>query len=155
MHAIGVVEDALADRIVIQRVDGEVATLGVVFQGAVDVVAQNAPALVARRLIAVFVVLVYRVIGAEGRDFDDFAAEMDMHQLEATADDPRVAELGADLFGRGAGGDVEILGRDAQQHVAHAAADQIGLVAGGLQAFDDVHRVAAELVVSAANVGCC
>ena len=85
------------------------------------------------------------MIGAEGRDFDDFATEMDMHQFEATANDPRIAEFGTDLLGRGAGGDVEILGRDAQQHVTHATTDQISLVTGTLQAFDNIHRIAAEL----------
>ncbi len=145
MYAVGVVEDALADRIVIQGVDGEVAALRVFFQGAIDVVAQNPPALVARGLVAVFLVFVDRVIGAEGRDLNDFATEMDMHQLETAADDSRIAEFGTHLLGGGAGGDVEILGRDAQQHVAHATADQIRLVTGTLQAFDDIHRIAAEL----------
>ncbi|MNF05990.1 hypothetical protein D3C80_2058480 [compost metagenome] len=70
---------------------------------------------------------------------------MDVHQLEAAANDPCVAKLGADLFRRGAGGDVEILGGDVEQHVAHAAADQVSLVAGVLQTFDDVHRITAEL----------
>ncbi|MNL20559.1 hypothetical protein D3C87_1418160 [compost metagenome] len=85
------------------------------------------------------------MIGAEGRDFDDFAAEVDMHQFEAATDDPRVAEFGPDLLGCGTGGDVEVFRRDAEQHVTHATADQVGLVAGALQAFDDVHRVTAEL----------
>lgn len=145
VYAVGVIENALADRIVIQGVDGEVAALRVFFQGAVDVVAQNPPAFVTRRLITVFIVFVYGVIGAEGRDFNDFATEMDMHQFEATANDPRIAEFGTDLLGRGAGGDVEILGRDTQKHVTHATADQIGLVTGALQAFDNIDRVAAEL----------
>ncbi|MNY30944.1 hypothetical protein D3C86_1650810 [compost metagenome] len=47
VYAIGVIEDALTDRIVIQGVDGEVAALRVFFQGAVDVIAQDAPAFVA------------------------------------------------------------------------------------------------------------
>jgi len=145
VHAVGVIENALTDRIVIQSVDGEVAALRVFFQGAVDVVAQNPPALVARRLVAVLVVFIDRVIGAEGRDFDDFATEMNVHQFEAATDDPRIAEFGPDLLGGSAGGDVEILGRDTQEHVSHATADQIGLVTGALQAFDDIHRIAAEL----------
>ncbi|MNZ54358.1 hypothetical protein D3C78_722570 [compost metagenome] len=145
VYAVGVIENALADRVVIQGIDGEVAALRVFFQGAVYVVAQNAPAFVTRGLVAVFLFVVLRVIGAEGRDFDDFAAKVDVHQLEAAANDPCVAKLGADLFRRGAGGDVEILGGDVEQHVAHAAADQISLVPGVLQAFDDVHRITAEL----------
>ncbi len=146
VYAVGIIENALGDRIVIQGIDREVATLCIVFKGAVNVVTQNAPALVARRLVAVFVFVVDRVIGAEGRDFNDFTAEMDVNQLEAAADDTGVAKLGADLLGRGASGDVEILWRDAEHHVSDATAHQIGLVASGLQALDDVHRIAAELI---------
>ncbi|MCY1400414.1 hypothetical protein D9M71_155040 [compost metagenome] len=147
VHAVGVVEDALAGRIVVQRVDGEVAALGVVFLAAIDVVAQDASALVARRQVAVLVVLALRVIGTEGGDLDDLAAEVDMHQLEAAADHPGVAEFVAHLFGRGAGGHVEVLGLDPQQQVAHAAADQVGLVAGPLQAVDHADSIAADLFV--------
>nr|BFE94114.1 hypothetical protein GCM10020185_46500 [Pseudomonas brassicacearum subsp. brassicacearum] len=110
VYAVGVIEDALADRIVIQGVDGEVAALRVFLQRAVDVIAQDAPALVAGRLVAVFLFIVLRMIGAEGRHFDDFAAEVNVDQLEAPANDPRIAKFGPYLFRRGAGGDVEILG---------------------------------------------
>ncbi|MOA05523.1 hypothetical protein D3C78_1251250 [compost metagenome] len=85
------------------------------------------------------------MIGAEGGDFDDLAAELHMGQLEAAADHPGVAELGADLLRGGAGGHVVVLGLHAEQHVAHAAADQVGLVAGMLQALDHIDRIAAEL----------
>jgi len=145
VYAVGVVENTFADRIVIQGVDGEVAALRVFFQRAIDVVAQDAPALVAGRLVAVFLFVVLRVIGAEGRDFDDFATKVDMHQFEATTDDPRIAEFGANLFRGSAGGNVEIFWRDAEHHVTHTAADQISLVTGVLQAFDDIHRITAEL----------
>jgi len=83
--------------------------------------------------------------GTEGRDLDDFAAKVNMHQLEAAADDARIAKLGAHLLGRGAGGDVEVLGCDIEQHVAYTAAHQISLVTGVLQTFDDVHCITAEL----------
>ena len=43
VHAAGVVEDALAGRVVVQRIDGEVPALGVVLERAIDVVAQDAP----------------------------------------------------------------------------------------------------------------
>lgn len=71
---------------------------------------------------------------------------MHVDQLEAPANDARVTEFGANLFGGGAGGDVEVLGRDAQHQVADTATDQVSLVARTLQALDDVHRVATELV---------
>ncbi|MCY1295406.1 hypothetical protein D9M70_447470 [compost metagenome] len=75
-----------------------------------------------------------------------------MHQLEAAADHPRIAEFGAHLFGRGAGGDVEVLGFEIEQQVAHAAADQVGLVTGLLQALDHADRVAADLRPAAQRV---
>nr|GFC68926.1 hypothetical protein [Tanacetum cinerariifolium] len=100
VYAVGEIEHAFGDRVVIQGVDGEVATLCVFFQRA----------------------------------------------FETTTDDAGITEFGTDLLRRGAGGDVEVFRRDAQHHVAYAAADQIGLVAGILQAFDDAHRVAAELI---------
>ncbi|MNG03789.1 hypothetical protein D3C84_868840 [compost metagenome] len=145
MYAVGVVEDALADRIVIQGVDGEVAALRVFFQGAIDVVAQDAPAFVTRGLIVVFLFVVLRVIGAEGGDFDDLATKVDVHQFEPATDDPRIAKFGPYLFRGGTGGDVKVFRRDAEQHVTHTTANQIRLVTGALQAFDDVHRVTAEL----------
>ena len=85
------------------------------------------------------------MIGAERCDFDDFSTEVDMDQLEAAANDAGVAKLGTHLFRRGAGGDVEILGRDIEHHVTDAATDQIGLVACVLQALDDIDGVATEL----------
>ncbi|MNZ78588.1 hypothetical protein D3C78_971680 [compost metagenome] len=148
VHAVGVVEDVLAGRVVVQRIDGEVAALGVVFLIAVDVVAQDAPALVARGEMAVLVVLALRMVGAEGGHLDDLAAEMDVDQLEAPADHPRVAELGTHLLGSGAGGDVEVLGLVPEQQVAHAATDQIGLIAGFLQALDHADGVAADLLAA-------
>jgi len=50
-----------------------------------------------------------------------------VHDLEAPADDARTAEGGAHLLGCGAGGDVVVLGRVADQQVAHRAADDEGL----------------------------
>src|SRR3546814_12939000 len=57
VYATGVVEDALGSRIVIQRIDGEVAALGIVLEGAIDVVTQDAAALVARSEMAGVVVI--------------------------------------------------------------------------------------------------
>ena len=145
MHTVGVIENALADRVVVQGVDGEVAALRVFFQGAVHVVTQDAATGIVRRTVAV-ALIVFRVRGAEGGDFDDLTAEMHVDQLEAATNDARVAELGTDLFGSGTGGDVEVFRRDAQHQVADTATDQVSLVAGALQAFHDVHRMAAELV---------
>ena len=85
------------------------------------------------------------MIGTEGGDFYDFATKVDMHQFKAATDDSRIAKFGPHLFGRRAGGDVEVFWRDVEQHVAYATTDQIGLITGVLQAFDDIDRVPAEL----------
>ncbi|MNO99959.1 hypothetical protein D3C76_917440 [compost metagenome] len=148
MHAVCVVEDALGGRVVIQRIDGEVAALGVVFQAAIDVVAQDAAAFVARCLVAVFLILALRVMGAEGGDFNDLPAELHMGQLEAAADHPGVAEFGADLLRGGVGGHIEVFGAQVQQQVADATAHQVSLVAGLLQALDHHDGVAADLRTS-------
>src|SRR5690606_5124033 len=86
-----------------------------------------------------------RMAGAEGRHLDDLATEVDVGELEPAADQSTVAEGRPDLFRRGAGGDVVILGVHFQQQVAYATAHGKGLVAGLLQAFDHGHRIAADL----------
>ena len=73
--------------------------------------------------------LVFRGGRAEGGGLDDLLAEHDVHELEAAADDARAAEQRADLFGRGVGGHVEVLGLQADDEVAHRAADDVGFVA--------------------------
>ena len=146
VHAAGVVEDALAGRVVVQRIDGEVAALGVVLERAIDVVAKDASALVARGQLAGILVVFFRVVGAEGGDFDDLAAEVHVDELEAPADHACVAKLGTDLFRGRTGGDVVILGIELQQQIAHTATHDIGLVAGLLQALDHAHRMTADLV---------
>jgi hypothetical protein len=54
------------------------------------------------------------------------------------ADQARAREHLDDLFGRGLRGDVEVLGRLAEQQVAHAAADDVRLEAGLLEFTNDV-----------------
>ena len=86
-----------------------------------------------------------RVVGANGRDFAALAAKMHMHQPKPAADHSSVAKLHPYLLGRGAGGDVVILGVDIDQHIPHAATDQICLVTGILQALDDAYGIPTEL----------
>ena len=74
---------------------------------------------------------------AEGRDLDDLAqaailpaaAEHHVHDAKAPADDEGAAEQRLDLFGRRIGRDVEVFRAQAEQQVAHRAADDVGLVA--------------------------
>jgi hypothetical protein len=55
-------------------------------------------------------------------------------EAEAAADQAAVAEQLLDLFGRGVGGHVEILGLAIDQQIAHRAADKVGAEAGIAQA---------------------
>jgi hypothetical protein len=120
-----VVQHRLAGRIVVHGVDGEVAAGGVFVLLAEGVVAQHAAMFILGRGFG---------RGAtEGGHFEQVLTEHDVHDLEAAADDEGAAEQLLDLFRRGVGGDVEVLGLDAQQQVAHRAADDEGLVAGFLQ----------------------
>ena len=71
-------------------------------------------------------------VAAEGGDFDRVAAVIShRHQHDSKLRAHRVG-FGKDphhLVGRGVGGDVVIGGLAAEQQVAHASADEVGLVA--------------------------
>lgn len=123
--AVDVIDDLIGERVEEEAVDGEVAALGVEFGCGVGDAVRTAAVAVA-------------AVAAEGGDFD-------MDVVPAHDDDAEVGThgLGAgeefhDLLGRGAGGDVEIFGFAAEEHVAHAAACQQGLVTGLRELFDDL-----------------
>src|SRR5690606_34299840 len=91
-------------------------------------------------------VLVVRIVQRAERGYlDDLAAETHVYQPEAPADQPAVAEQGLDFLRQRVGGDVEVLGFAAEQQVAHAAADQVGLVARAVQPVQDLERVRGDL----------
>ncbi len=92
-------------------------------------------------------------VGAEGGDLDGDASAHHVHDLEAPPDDARAAEQAPHLFRRGIGGDVEILGRLAQQQVAHRAADHVALEPGLRQRFAGFQRAVVELVAADAVLG--
>ncbi len=125
---------------VVQGVAGEVAADGIVFDGAVHVVAHEHAVFhfaVAAAVIAV---------GAEGGDFDDLAAEDHVGQAEPASDQAAVAEQLLDLFGRGVGSHVEILGAAIDQQIAHGAADKVGAEAGIAQAVQHAQSVRADVL---------
>ena len=154
LDAAVVVDHDAGFGVVVHGVDGEVAPRGVFFLRAPDVVAQHAAggidgvfhagqlaaagALVAADLLGLGAVQV----GAEGGDFDDLvlapAPEHHMDDAKAPPDDEGPPKELLDLLGRGVGGDVKVLGRQAQQQVAHRAADDVGGVARLLQRAHDV-----------------
>ena len=101
--------------------------------------------------------LVGRVVaglrGAERRHLDHFGADMHVHEAEAAADDERAAEQRLDLLGRRVGRDVEVLGLDAEQQVAHRAADDERLEARVLQPARDRARRRGQLVAAHRMLG--
>src|SRR5579875_59876 len=70
----------------------------------------------------------------EGRHLDVLRSDEDMYAPKAPADKTRVAEQCAHLMRMRGSCDVEVLGTPPQHQVAHAAADQVGEMAGAGQA---------------------
>ena len=88
------------------------------------------------------VVLVHLGVGrAERGDLDDLRAEAHVREVEAATDQAAVPEELADLLRMGVRRDVEILGVQAEQQVAHRPADQERLVARVLEPVEDLQRV--------------
>ena len=138
--AVHVVDHLAGGRIVEEAVDGEVAPDGVLLGGAEDVVAGD-------EQVALLAGVLGEVGGVlpEGGHLDHLAAaEVDVGQPEAPADEPAVAEDGPHLARVGVGGEVEVLGLVVEQQVAHAAAHEVGLVAHVAQPVDDPQRVLVE-----------
>jgi hypothetical protein len=69
-----------------------------------------------------------------------------MRQAESAADQPAAGKNLLHFLGRGAGGDIEVFGRLAQQQVAYAAAHDKGLETGFLQVADYFARMRAKLL---------
>ena len=69
-----------------------------------------------------------------------------MGQPEPAADDAAVAEAAPDLVRGRRSGDIEILGFAAEQEVAHAASDQVGLVLVAEQALHDPQGIGVNLL---------
>jgi len=85
-----------------------------------------------------------RTIAAEGCGLDQLLSAHDMDQPEPAADDPGSPEQRRSLFRGRIGGDIEILGRAAEQQVAHRTADHERLVAMVLQCRGDPKRTGAD-----------
>ena len=94
--------------------------------------------------------LVGRVFGvlrrAERRDLEHLRADVHVHEAEAASDDVGAAEERLDLLRRRVGRDVEVLRRQAQQKIAHGAADDERLEARLVQLFDHHARAARHLL---------
>ncbi|OQC09210.1 MAG: hypothetical protein BWX79_01475 [Alphaproteobacteria bacterium ADurb.Bin100] len=171
LQALVVVHDNLGLRVVVHRVDREIAAHCVFFLRAPDVVAQDtargidgvlhagqivaAGLFVARHLFGSDIVQ----IGPKGRHLDDLmlapAPENHVHDAKTASDDKRPPEQGFHLLGRGVGGDVKVLRAQSDQKIPHGAAHDIGLVAALLER---AHHVEGPLIdqfgVDTVNVDC-
>src|SRR5262249_21396605 len=57
---------------------------------------------------------------------DDLGAKDDMGEPKPPPDQPSIAKKLSDLLGMGVGGDIEVLGGEPDQHVAHTTAHEVG-----------------------------
>ncbi|KFB73520.1 MAG: hypothetical protein AW09_001221 [Candidatus Accumulibacter phosphatis] len=144
-----VIDDGFGSRVVIQGVDREIAARSVFQLATEDIVAQHPTLLVGERLVAAL----FSMVAAESGHFDGFCAHADMHDLETTADDAGAAEAVTDLFRRRIGGDIEVLRRQADQQVAHGAADDVRLVAIFLQGLDGASATPTDVLTLQAMLG--
>ena len=139
-HPSDVVPDALGGGVEVERVHGEVAADRVFGLRAEHVVGEK-PAVLVGGIVA-------GLPPAKGRNFDGLRPGENMHEAKAPPDDERAAEERLHLFRRRVGGEVEVLGRDAEQQVAHGTADDECLEPGLLQLAHDVERGARELAAA-------
>ena len=85
---------------------------------------------------------------AEGRYFDGFRPDHNVHDLETPTDDAAAAENLSYLFRSGIGGDIEVFGLDTEQQIAYRPADHISLESFVVQAADDFFRRKTEHVLA-------
>ncbi len=124
LGAADVVDDTLRDRIEEHAVDGEIPPPRVLL-GAAEVHLDR----MARVEID--------AVAAERRHLDALRSRRDQHDTELHADRQASGEERQHAFGGRAGCDVEVLGRPAEQSIAHATAGEQRLVAGIAQSVHD------------------
>lgn len=106
LHAADVVANGKVRHAVIEAVDSEVATLGILLDRAEDVVAQQHAVLAPLGGDAIGGMPF--VMATEGGDLNDFRPEHHMRQAETSPNQTAVAEQLAYLIRRGVGGNVKI-----------------------------------------------
>lgn len=143
LHAANVIADGKVGHAVVKAVNGEVAALGIFFDGAEDVVAQQHAVLAELRGDAIGGMPF--VVTTEGGDFDNLRPEHDVSQAETAADQAAVAEQFTYLIRGRAGGDVEIFRLLAKQEVAYATADEIGFVARLVQSIEHLEGIITDI----------
>ncbi len=134
-EALDVVDHREVGNVVEEGVDGEVAPPRVLQRRAEGVVVGD------EEVFRLFVRGAPFRLTPEGGHFHDHVLKDDVHETEAAADDPAVAEQAPDLGRMGVRGDVEVLRRAVGEQVADAAAAEIGAVAAAVQAVENLEDV--------------
>ena len=78
------------------------------------------------------------MIPAKSGHFDDFTPISNVYDLKAAAYCSRTAEATLDLFRRGIGGHVKVLGLPAQQQISYGTTNDVSVEAIFLQSTDDM-----------------
>lgn len=120
--AIDIVEDAVGLDVEEHAVDGEVTAGGVLDGVGFELDGLGAPA------------VGVGAVAAEGGDFDAVPED----DAEVGADEFGSFEELREFIGAGIGGDVPVLWFAAEEHIADAAADEVGAVAGGVKAVENL-----------------
>ena len=131
LESTDVVDHAIVHHVEEEGVDRKIASEGVFFARTERIVAND------EAVFGAAIVVFGRA--TKRRDFDDLlAAKEDVDEFEAPADDAAVGEETLDLARASAGRDVEVLRRQSEQKIAHAPANEVGLVAVTGESFDDL-----------------
>lgn len=78
---------------------------------------------------------------AKRGDFHNLAAEVDMRQPEAPANQAAIPKESFDFLGMGIGRDVKVLGVTTKNQIPDAAADQVSLETGTLESIEDFDSI--------------
>jgi len=142
-HTADVVTHGKVGNAVIEAVNGEVTALGIFFNRAKDVVAQQHAVLAALGDGAIGLLIV--MMTTEGRHFDNLRPEHHVREAETATHQAAVAEELAHLIRRGVGSDIKIFWFFAQQQVAHPAAYQVCFIARFIQTIEHFERIFADI----------
>jgi len=118
------VNDLLGQWIIKHPVDGEIASLGVLFGSAVSDGGRASPVHV-------------RLVASEGCHFERVSVLQNQYHAKGGSDGHGFGEHFLNLFGRGGGGNIEVVRLDAAHHVAYATAREISDVPGLTQFLDN------------------
>ena len=120
-----VIVELFRRRIVIHRVDREVAARRILPHLTENIVGHNAARGVLPHARA--------LERPKCRTFDDFPAENDVHKPKPLADDECAALAALDLIGCCIRGYIKVLGRHAKEQIAHGAAHNVSAIAALLE----------------------